>query len=389
MTSLNTGGIATSLKNLLDELSKNPNYKIDLVLFHEGVHDQEDIPNDVRIIQVGNMAELIALSQTESMRKNPVFGIIRLICGGICKIFGHGKAYKCLFCFSKKLSGYDIAVSCSQSAPYHRLYGGCNEFVLNNIQAKKRIAFIHCDYVAYGINDQYSHNIYEKFDAIAVVSDSVGKVFLEEEPDFRRKTVTVRNCNNIDKIIRKSNEEPYEFDEKYLNIITVARPGREKGHIRTILGLKKMKDTGILFKWYLVGMSKSNAPEELLKGIEENGLEEAIVFCGDQENPYRYMRNADVLLVPSIHEAAPMVFDEACILHLPIITTNTVSAIEMVKNPGIGYVCENSEEGIAEALLKITNNPELLKKYRQNTYIREINNSIPLAQFKNLIGEKQ
>lgn len=198
----------------------------------------------------------------------------------------------------------------------------------------------------------------------------------------------MRNCNNIDKITKKSNEDPVTFDKKYLNIITVARPGQEKGHIRVLPGLKMLHDRGFLIKWFLVGVSKKNAPDEFLKKVDENNLDELIVFCGNQDNPYRFMKNADALLVPSIHEAAPMVFDEACILHLPVITTNTVSAIEMVRNSGIGYVCENSEEGIEKALFTITNKKDLLEEYRRNTYRCKISNSIPLAQFMALIGER-
>lgn len=388
MTSLGSGGIATSLKNLLEELNENSEYSMDLVLFHERAHDRETIPNNVHIISAGTAAELIALSQSETMRKNFFLGLIRLASGGICKILGHGIAYKFLFKFCKKLRGYDVAISCSQSSPLHRLYGGCNEYVLNNIDAKKKAAFIHCDYVSYGINDKYSHGVYGRFDSIAVVSDSVGKVFLEEEPDLRGRTFTVRNCNNTKRILQLANENPVNYDKKVLNIITVARPGREKGHIRVIPGLTKLKESGASFKWYLVGVSKSNAPEDFLRELEQNDLLESVILCGDQENPYRFMKNADVLLVPSIHEAAPMVFDEACILHLPVITTNTVSASEMVKTPGIGYVCENSEKGIADALLKIAQTPNLLDNYRKNTYKCEINNTIQLAQFKKLIGEE-
>ena len=44
------------------------------------------------------------------------------------------------------------------------------------------------------------------------------------------------------------------------------------------------------------------------------------------ENPYGYMRAADVLLIPSFSEAAPMVIHESALLGTPILTTETSSA---------------------------------------------------------------
>ena len=47
-----------------------------------------------------------------------------------------------------------------------------------------------------------------------------------------------------------------------------------------------------------------------------------------------------------------MVFGECVTLGVPIITTNTVSAKELVEQRNVGYVCENSEEGLYEILSK-------------------------------------
>ena len=63
------------------------------------------------------------------------------------------------------------------------------------------------------------------------------------------------------------------------------------------------------------------------------------------------MLNADYLFVPSLHEAAPMVFDEANVLGLKIISTNTTSAAEMIDEDGI--ICDNSSEGIESVLSEL------------------------------------
>ena len=70
---------------------------------------------------------------------------------------------------------------------------------------------------------------------------------------------------------------------------------------------------------------------------------------GEKVNPYAYMKNADYLLVPSYHEAAPLVFDEAKCLGLKIITTDTVSAKELV-GTDYGIVCENEDSALRNVL---------------------------------------
>ena len=85
------------------------------------------------------------------------------------------------------------------------------------------------------------------------------------------------------------------------------------------------------------------------------------------------MINADYLLVPSLHEAAPMVFDEANILGLRIISTNTTSAKEMIdEHSGIIY----DDLKIVLKQLKSV----LCKSLRSRT------NQIQIGQFGTLVG---
>lgn len=387
MTSLNTGGIATSVVNLLNEISKDDNCSADLILFHKRPKDIEILPDNIEVLSPGKWAELIAISSSEAKKMGRRYLFLRYILGGICKVFGHGLAYKLILTFSKKYHNYDVAVSCTQSAPLRSLYGGCNEFVLHNIDSKKKIAYIHCDYVAYGINDRYSHNIYKCFDKIAVVSDSVGRVFLSEEPNFKEKTFTVRNCHNLDKIMELSKENTAEFSKDELNIITVARLSKEKGHMRVLGALKVLKDNNIKFKWHLIGGDKDRCPLEFKKKISEYGLDDYVIFHGIQHNPYRFMVNADFLLLPSYHEAAPMVFDEARLLQLPVLTTKTVSAVEMVEALNIGLVCENDDKDLANAVYYLATHREVLSQYKENCARHPMDNKVALEQFMNMIGD--
>ena len=89
--------------------------------------------------------------------------------------------------------------------------------------------------------------------------------------------------------------------------------------------------------------------DELEDLVKHYGLEESVFFMGEQSNPYRYMKGADYLLVPSRHEAAPVVFAEAKALKLPIISTETISAKELISED-CGVVVENNTESLIKAI---------------------------------------
>jgi len=70
-----------------------------------------------------------------------------------------------------------------------------------------------------------------------------------------------------------------------------------------------------------------------------------------------------------------MVYAEAAVLGVPVLTTQTTSAKELVESKHIGFVCDNSEEGLLDLLEKaITNklnfNFEILKNYDPNINAR-------------------
>ena len=50
------------------------------------------------------------------------------------------------------------------------------------------------------------------------------------------------------------------------------------------------------------------------KYVEENGLEENIIFLGKKKNPYPYFLISDYIILTSLTEGYPVVFQEAMVL---------------------------------------------------------------------------
>ncbi|MBI1866587.1 MAG: glycosyltransferase [Candidatus Staskawiczbacteria bacterium] len=77
---------------------------------------------------------------------------------------------------------------------------------------------------------------------------------------------------------------------------------------------------------------------ELEKLAKELGISDKVAFLGFQKNPFKYMKNASVFVLSSIHEGFGNVLVEAMACGTPVISTDCKS--------GPGEIIENGKSGI-------------------------------------------
>jgi glycosyltransferase involved in cell wall biosynthesis len=307
--------------------------------------------------------------------------ILRALLVIFSRIFGNVVPRKIIYSTYSDLGEYDLAISFSQDISEKSFAVGCNEFVLSKVKSTTKVTYIHSDFRNYEGDLKKSHSIYSRFDKIACVSNGCKDAFLSVFEDLTSKTTVIYNFVDADEIVQKANQETISYDTNYFNIITVARISKEKGIIRGIEVIRELLLKGYRVKWHIVGDGDLLTEAKLL--VENYAIADAIHFYGADVNPYKYMKNADLFMLTSFHEAAPIVFDEAQTLNIPILTTNTISADEMVKARKSGYVCENSKEGLLESLTYILDNRKKLKNFRLN---EQNNNSYKIKQFDQLLN---
>ncbi len=380
MPNLKTGGVQTAFLNLINEIKNDKNLEIDLFVF-----DTDDIgilPREVNVLPVGKLTRLLTTSQKTIESESKVLGILRLLLGGIAKVIADHYVYSFVFMFEKILKGYDVAISFSQSGPKHSLYGGMNEFVMTKVEAKTKATVLHCDYSAVGLDTLYNVDLYQMFDKVCAVSDGVKNAFLSLVPECKETACVMHNCHDFYKMAELSAIDTVEYDRGVLNILTVARITAEKGHLRALDALYRLKEDGLKFCWHIVG--DGDGLEKLKAKIEEYNMSRNVILYGNHQNPYKFYVNADVLLVPSFHEAAPMVFTESEFFNLPVVATKTTSTDEFVTDRNLGIVCENSENGIYKAFEYIFKNPNIIREIKG--FRRELpSNDEALREFYELI----
>jgi glycosyltransferase involved in cell wall biosynthesis len=304
----------------------------------------DSIPDDVRVITGSPTLRVSELSAVKARGMGFRFMLLRAILAAWTKLFGKGLPAWILTAINGAIDGqYDLAVSFSQPIGDFELCALSNEVVLRCANARKKATFLHCDFSEYGGDSKRNRKLLSKFDWIAAVSDGVRDKFRSVCPELAEKTRTVLNCINCEEVIELSLHDPVCYTEA-ISLVTVARLAPEKGLLRCIRIIKKLRDSGMDICWHIVGGGPCEA--ELMELILRDNASSCVQMHGQQLNPYRYMKNADFLFVPSFHEAAPIVFNEARCLGLPIITTDTLSAQELVVSRGGGVSCINTAEGI-------------------------------------------
>lgn len=378
---MHIGGVQKALVSLLWAIRGR--YEVTLLLFYPGGPCLKDLPPDVKVIAPDSGYRYLGMTKYDV--KSPRDKLGRAFYAAIARTAGRKNALRLMGLGQKRLPGFDAAISYLHNSAEKAFYGGCNDFVLNHVDAKRKIAFLHCDYALCGADTRSNARQYARFDRIAACSQGCADAFSSANPALKDRVRVVYNCHRFDRILEDALADPVEPEPGKVNVVTVARLGREKGVERALRAIAALGPGRENLRYHIIGDGIQR--DLLLRIIEEEQLSETVRMHGMLENPYGYIRAADLLLIPSYSEAAPLVIGEAASLGIPILSTETSSAREMILETGFGWVCENSEAGITEALRDLLKDPEQLAAKRAALERNEMDNSLALAGFEAVIGE--
>lgn len=255
---------------------------------------------------------------------------------------------------------YDVEIAAGDGIPSRIIAGSLNK-------KSKKVSWIHMDVIKRGstlkeFNDiKRAFKVYKNFDKIACVSNECRENFIKKF-GFSEKTVVCYNPIPSKEIQDLSREKvDIEINKDEFNIVSVGRLVQEKGYDRLLRAHKKLIEDGIIHKIYIIG--DGELKEELEDFIEKNNLKDTVILLGFQSNPYKYIKDSDLLLISSRDEAFSLVVAEAIVLGIPIMSTRCCGPVELLNNGEYGYLVDNSLQGIYEGLKNILNNPDLYQYY--------------------------
>ena len=290
------------------------------------------------------------------------------------KMFRGNSKYFCLFkpeTLYKKFikEHYDIIVSYLEG-PTARIVSGCND------KDTKLVSWIHIEQhnikVASGSFKNYNEALkcYSRFDKTICVSRTVKEDF-QSIFDLQNPVEVLYNTNESDLIIKKANDKISDvtFDNDVYNLVSVAKIVPSKGYDRLMKIHKKLLDDGIKNHVYILGIGEEQ--EKYEKYLKDNHLEDTFTFLGFRDNPYKYVKNADLYVCSSRREGFSTAVTEALIIGTPVVSTNCSGAYELLgDNNEYGIVTENDEEALYEGIKKILTEENLLQHYKEQAKVR-------------------
>lgn len=241
-----------------------------------------------------------------------------------------------------------------------RLVSYCN--------APKKVAWIRSEYKRYLslAHIKPEKELYNKFDIIINVSQTALNQFLTIMPEFADKSTYLYNFLNKERVIEMSKEKCEIGGNDLFTIVSLGRVDPVK-HFSEIPDIAKdLKDRGIHFRWIIIGgkqPSEVSEYEKIESKIKKYHLEKDVYLLGRKENPYKYVKNSDLLVCLSESETFNHTFGEARILGVPVLSVNYPSASEILRNDSGGLIVER--EQMTKTLIELitdSNSYILLKK---------------------------
>lgn len=251
---------------------------------------------------------------------------------------------------------------------------GCKKPQLNMLEQYAKIGNVrHQDYVkdldVIIYDSIYSNKMIPAQKTIQVINGNVidgqetlsnynADLFVSVSKDCQKQLKDKYNIDSVvipntinEEQIKKLAKEKYEIKKAKYNFVVVARIDEVKGYDNLVKFVKKVDEKTKDYQFVIVG-SNFYFPEYSNK-IKEQLKNYNVIWEGLQNNPYKYMKNADYLVQLSKFESQCMVMYESLILGTPVIVTDFRTAKETV-NETNGFIVnqELSNLNIDEILQK-------------------------------------
>ena len=243
--------------------------------------------------------------------------------------------------------------------------GTATKFVSYFKDDTKRIAWIHCDYGAWanGKRRKRDEVSYSNINNIICVSESARKSFIALFPEWERKTHAIYNLvrvnDNLNPNLNGNSLTPAlslegegSRNKNDFVIVSVGRLDIVKQFEKIpAIANELSKSVKRPFLWYIIG--SGNRETLIREEIAKYKVQDVVILLGAKDNPYPYMRQADLVVCTSSSESFSYVLAEAKILHTPVLSNDFPVAYEVVDD-SCGWIVNIKD--MPQLLTRIINN---------------------------------
>jgi glycosyltransferase involved in cell wall biosynthesis len=192
-----------------------------------------------------------------------------------------------------------------------------------------------------------------------------------------RRCELVRNPTDIGKI-RRDSTVPLDFDRPF-----IVNVGRQEHSKNQKLLLEAFAAVAERIPHALVFVGKGSLQKALMERTAALGLHERVVFAGEQQNPYPWMKRADLFVLTSLHEGSPNVVIESLVCGTPVVVTRGKGgAVELMQGELAGFVAEMEVDSLARKMLEALENPpsipgDFVESFSMKTVARQYLEATP------------
>lgn len=370
MNNMHVGGSEKALVSLLNEFDYSQ-FEVDLQLFkHEGLFLQE-VPEEVNILNVPKNYHFFDGSYKKvlkTLNPNLIFNRYKFIKAmkiATSPTEAEQMGWKFLARAIQPLNKeYDVAIGFLENNPIN--------FVIDKVNATRKIGFIHNDYINIKMNPALDQPYFEKLDYLCSVSHHCVEILKTAFPTFSDKIKLIPNLLS-EKLILKNAKDlvtDAEMNGEFFNIVSIGRLAEQKGFDLAVEAAGILKKQELKFKWYVLG--EGGLRTKLEEQIADLNLEDNFILLGNQSNPYKFLQKADLVVQTSRFEGKSIAIDEAKLLNKIILVTDYPTVNDQITDGVDGCICGFSPQEIAERITSIANDHllkekiiEYLKTHRQ------------------------
>lgn len=356
--SMELGGIERSLLGLLDSIDYSK-YSVDLFLYahHGPLFDK--INKNVNVLPENKELAYLRESIITKLKNKCFYSAYIRITDEIknkffCKEIINDQSWKKVLkkCVKNISKEYDIVLNFF--LPF--------DLSLEKVTAKKKVGWIHTDYVVEKNNLQELYRAYSQMDIIVAVSYEVKKSFSSIFPTLEDKIIVIENILQTKYILEQSEllNVDNEMDNNSIQLLSIGRFCSAKNFDNIPAICKYIIDKGLNVKWYIIGYG---GDEQLIKDkIQEYNMGNRVFILGKKENPYPYIKGCDIYIQPSRYEGKAVTVREAQILCKPVVITNYPTSKSQIDDGIDGIIVPMDNEDCAQGIIDFINNKELQNK---------------------------
>lgn len=253
------------------------------------------------------------------------------------------------------------------------LEGNANSFVAEDVNASKKICYIHNDIEKLDFNKDVYQKTFAQVDFVVTVSEECKNSLCKYFPEHSKKIRIIENitCRKI--LVEQSGDEAvYQREAGETVICTVGRFSEQKNIPLAVRACAELTRRGKKIKWYHIGVGELKSTVE--KAIDECGVGEQFVLLGERANPYPYIAQCDIYVQPSLFEGKSIAIDEAKCLLRPIVVTNFSTVHDQIEDGIDGFICEMNESDMVDKIERLINNLSERERLKENLKTEKLGN---------------